>query len=299
MRRKKINPNDKNSHVDFVDEKGDSWQHFEVYHPQIQKWMNVTGETDVKKSPWYGHCADEINWEKRVIIQATMQKHLDHSISSTVNLPYDVSEEVVAKIYETAWKSGCKGITVYREGCRSGVLVNKGGKISLPHNDAPKRPQGLNAEIFAVNYKKEKLYVAVGFWEDGSPYEVFTGINFRHQVEHDKGKIVKNGRGKYVFHAENEEYHLNNGHNDPNADALTRMVSAGLRHGADLSFIVHQLEKTQGDLTSFAKVLSRVLKKFIKDGTKVSGENCPDCGGTLMRENGCSTCSNCGHSKCG
>jgi ribonucleoside-diphosphate reductase alpha chain len=164
-RRKKINVNDSNSRVDFVDAHGDKWQEFKVYHPQVERWMKMTGETDVKKSPWYGCCASDVDWEKRVIIQATIQNHIDHAISSTVNLPADVSEEAVATIYTTAWKHGCKGITVYREGCRSGVLVrNEDKKTTIPKTDAPKRPMELDGEIFATTYKKDKLYVAVGFY---------------------------------------------------------------------------------------------------------------------------------------
>lgn len=298
LRRKKVNSSDSHAKVDFVDAQGDAWQHFQVYHPQITKWMEITGETDVKKSPWYKSCASDIDWEKRVLIQAKIQKHIDHAISSTVNLPQDVSEDVVAKIYETAWKAGCKGITVYREGCRSGVLV-KNENTSLPKHDAPKRPKELNGEIFATTYKKDKLYVAVGFYGDNHDiYEVFTGVNSKHLIHHAQGKIRKNARGKYVFiYGNGEEYHLTNGNNDDSADALSRMVSCALRHGSDINFIVHQLEKTEGDLHSFSKVVARVLKKYIKDGTKISGENC-ECGGVLQRQNGCSVCVTCGASKC-
>jgi ribonucleoside-diphosphate reductase alpha chain len=297
IRRKKINPNDKHIQVDFVDTKGDSWQHFEVYHPQVEKWMQTTGQKDTTKSPWFGCTANDINWEKRVKIQAVIQKHLDHAISSTVNLPSTATEADVAKIYETAWRYGCKGITVYRDGCRSGVLVNK-VQSGISKNNAPKRPKELQGEIFAVNHKRDKLYVAVGFLGD-DVYEVFTGVNNHDEIKHSKGIIRKNTRGKYDFIYENNTFHLNNGHNDDSADALTRVISGGLRHGMDMSFIVHQLEKTQGDLTSFAKVLARVLKKYIKDGTKISGENCAVCGGELSRENGCVTCKSCGNSKCG
>jgi ribonucleoside-diphosphate reductase alpha chain len=298
-RRKKINSNDRNSRVDFVDAQGDSWQHFDVYHPQVERWMKITGEKDLTKSPWHGACASDIDWGKRVMIQATIQNHIDHAISSTVNLPSDVSEDVVAQIYETAWRAGCKGITVYREGCRSGVLVKDLGKLHIQHNDAPKRPTVLPGEIFATTCKKDKLYVAVGFLE-GDPYEVFTGLNQKDAIHYAKGKIHKDARGKYAFvYEDGSKYHLTNGHNDDSADALTRLISSNLRHGANISFIVHQLEKTRGDLFTFSKVLARVLKKYIKNGTKITGENCPSCGGELSREEGCATCKGCGHSKCG
>lgn len=301
MRRKKVNPGDKGFTVDFVDNKGDSWQHFEVNHVPLQEWMRVTGETDIKKSPWYGCCANDINWERRVKLQAVLQKHIDHSISSTVNIPHTATEADVAKIYETAWLEGCKGITVYREGCRSGVLVNHDQKSvnGLVHTSAPKRPVELKGEIFALMYKKEKLYVAVGLWEDGSPYEIFTGINFRSKIEHAVGKIVKLSRGKYNFEDDNKDvYELTNGHSNSEADALTRCLSAALRHGTDIQYLVHQLEKTKGDLTSFSKVISRVLKKYIKDGTKISGEECLECKSQLIRKEGCAICPQCGYSKC-
>lgn len=300
LRRKKINPNDKNAHVDFVDKNGDSWQNFKVYHPALEDWMKVTGQDDITKSPYHKCYSADIEWETRVDLQATIQKHIDHAISSTVNLPSNATEADVAKIYERAWKSGCKGITVYREGCRSGVLVSdtKEKTKSIIKNDAPKRPAELQGQIFAINYKNQKLYAAIGFLNN-EPYEIFTGINFRHQIESAKGKIVKRARGKYFFITEsNDEYHLTNGHCDENADSLTRMISCALRHGSDIGFIVSQLEKTTGDLLSFSRVLARVLKKFINNGTKVSGEECPECKDKLIRSNGCKQCASCGWTAC-
>jgi len=299
-RRKKIVSGDQNAKVDFIDDSGDKWQEFEVMHPKLKIWMEVTGEKDWKKSPWYGCCSNDIDWKQRVKLQAAAQRHIDHSISSTINLPSDISEAKVSEIYETAWEQGCKGITVYREGCRSGVMINKRADEVITKTTAPKRPKELPAQIFAIDYKKEKLYVAVGLLNN-EVYEVFTGINFRHKIDNAKGKNIKRARGKYSFLAEDgSEYELTNGHTDENADALTRVISAGLRHGCDVGFLVHQLEKTTGDLTSFAKVLARVLKKFIKDGTIIKGEACPSCNkDSLRRESGCVVCVNCGFSKCG
>lgn len=299
VRRKKINPNDKHVQVDFVDGSGDSWQHYKVYHPPLKAWMAATGKTNIEDSPYHAQYAADIDWKFRVLLQAAIQEHLDHAISSTVNLPNSATEDDVALIYNTAWKAGCKGITVYRDGCRSGVLVNNETKeTKLLKTTPPKRPKELKAEIFATSYKKDKLYVAVGFLGD-EPYEVFTGSNAKQDFKTAKGLIRKNSRGRYVFVTEDgEEYLLTNGHNDENADALTRMISCALRHGSDIEFVVHQLEKTEGDLFAFAKVVARVLKKYIPDGTKISGDNCPSCGNQLVRENGCSSCKNCGWSKC-
>lgn len=299
-RRKKVNHADKNTKVDFIDQNGDKWQEFTVYHPKIQEWMEVTGKTDVTKSPWYDCTANDIDWINRVKMQAVAQRHVCHAISSTINLPNNVTEETVSEIYKTAFKAGCKGMTIYRDGCRTGVLVVKETqpKDKILKTIAPKRPKSVVGQLFTLKYKKEDLYVAVGIL-NGDVYEVFTGVNPKHKIEHGIGNIVKNARGKYVFITlEGDEYHLNNGNSDENADALCRTLSAALRHGCDLHFLVHQLEKTKGDLMSFSKVICRVLKHFIKDTTKIAGEECPDCKSALIRENGCKTCKSCGWSAC-
>lgn len=306
-RRKKVNPNDKNARIDFTDPNGDTWQNFEVYHPRVKQWMEITGETDVKKSPWYKCCAEDIDWSARVRLQAAAQKHIDHAISSTVNLPENVTEDKVAEIYETAWKAGCKGITVYRKNCRTGVLIEKDAPKAdaIVKTQAPKRPDSLRAEVHHPVIKGQNYYVVVGLYGI-DPYEVFTGVNDDKKKElfipkADKhGKVIKRGRKNYYFVSESgEEYLLTNGHADDSADALARMISTGLRHGSDINFIVHQLEKTNGDLMSFSKVLARTLKKYIQDGSVVSGEECPTCKNKhLKRQEGCATCLNCGWSKC-
>jgi len=317
-RRKKINLSDENVKVDFVDELGQKWQHFEVYHPKIREWMQVTGETDLTKSPWYKCTADEIDWKNRVRLQAAMQCHLDHAISSTINLPEDVTEDKVAEIYTTAWKAGVKGITVYRKNCRAGVLIDKPEvkKESIIKNDAPKRPNELKADAYFVKTKGESYYVVIGLLNN-EPYEVFTGKNLewapftgdnREEVirilPDDLGdnlfiKKIKRGLYELVDINNDKKYVLNNGHSDDNAEALTRMISTSLRHGADISFVVHQLEKTKGDMSAFAKVISRTLKKYIKDGTKVHGETCASCqSSSLERGDGCVICKNCGWTKC-
>ena len=307
-RRKKINPTDKNAKVDFVDQNGDSWQEFTVYHPKVQKWMEITGEKDLTKSPWHGCCAEEINWVDAVRLQAAAQKYIDHAISKTVNLPENVAVEEVAKIYEAAWKYGVKGCTIYRSNCRTGVLVDKSkeekSKDKIQKNDAPKRPASIDAEVHFSKVKGDDYYVVVGLLE-GDPYEVFAGINTEGDKQIvkknvNKGKLKKKTRGQYSLVAGTDEFALSGIHNHENGDSLCRMLSTALRHGADINFVVHQLEKTQGDLSSLSKVLARSLKKYIKDGSAVSGENCGQCEtGKLERQDGCVICKSCGWTKCG
>lgn len=306
-RRKKINPGDEGFRIDFVDNQGDAWHQFDVYHPALKVWMEITKETDISKSPWYKCCANDIDWEKRVKLQGILQKHIDHSISSTVNLPFSATEADVEKIYTAAWKYGCKGITVYRDGCRSGVLVNNETESlsDIQPSAAPKRPQDMVGELHHFVIDGRKYYVAVGLYgRNRKPYEVFTGLNeTRKEIFIPKtirhGKISKRSRGQYVFICdEGEEYELTNGHSNDTADALTRIISTALRHGTDIAFIVHQLEKTKGPIICFSRALARTLKKYIQDGTKIYGEECPSCGGKLVRKEGCVACSQCGYSKC-
>lgn len=329
-RRKKITHEDKNVKVDFVDNVGDKWQEFAVLHPRLKDWIQYTlnklpdnHDKDinelikypeilveyVKESPWYNCCAEDLNWPDRVKLQSVAQKHIDHAISSTLNLPEDVSVQKVADIYETAWRHGCKGITIYRKNCRTGVLVDSKAKqsnLSIHYNAAPKRPKELTGRLHFFTVKGDKYYVAVGFLNDDQPYEIFTGFNKEKRHEYipkdaKEGVIVKNKRGDYTFKdsVKGEEYKLNNGHSDESADALTRLISCALRHGSELGFIVHQLEKTEGDLTSFSKCLARTLKCYIKDGTKISGESCDLCGSSnIQRDSGCYVCKDCGGSKC-
>jgi len=304
-RRKKINENDKDIRVDFVDENGDKWQEFKVYHPKIKVWSEITGETNIEKSPWYSACAEDIDWESRVKIQCVANKHNDHSISSTVNLPEDVPKEEVAKIYETAWKNGAKGITVYRKNSRSGVLIDdkKKEEQKIFKTDAPKRPKILPCDIYHCSVRKNPFFVIIGL-HLGEPYEVFAGKDNDNLFQRNlkEGLLKKIKRGQYALcdiSDENNILHENIGrYINEDQEAVTRLVSTALRHGTDISFVVHQLEKTQGDLQSFAKALSRILKKYISNGTAIHGEDCPECGGKLVRQEGCVMCS-CGFSKCG
>ena len=314
-RRKKVNPEDTNVRIDFVDKTGDAWQNFDVYHPRLVQWMSITGECDIKKSPWYGCCASEINWENRVKLQSVATKHIDHSISSTINLPERATVEDVAKIYETAWQSGIKGITVYRENSRIGVLVNKESSKddcddckkpnrsdikSINKTHAPKRPKELPCDIYHVTVKGEIYFVIVGLLA-GEPYEIFAGKNGQIKKSADKALLRKVKRGFYdLILSDNTEVPNLGNYSNEDQEALTRMISISLRHGADISFVVHQLEKVKGDLQSLAKAVARSLKKYIKEQTLVTGETCENCKmeNTLVREQGCVVCKQCGWSKC-
>ena len=301
-KKKKININDKESRVDSVDQNGDKWTHFKIYPSAVKEWMDVTGKTNLEESPWHNNCALNLDWETRVKIQATAQKHIDHSISSTVNLPHDVSVDEVKKIYELAWKLGCKGITVYRDGCRTGVMViDDSSKDSITKSQSPKRPKELPCDIYHTSVKGEEYFVAVGLYGCGKePYEVFAGKNGTIPKKFKTGILKRVKRGAYSLILDDD--HIINNIIEYEADeeeAMTRMISTNLRHGADISFIVHQLEKTKGELTSFSKSVARTLKKYIDDGQKVTGEECAECRGPLIRQDGCKICAACGWTACG
>ena len=308
IRRKKGNPSDKGFRTDFVDQNGDSWQEFKVYPGAMQDWMDITGETNIEKSPWHGACAYDIDWKIRVKLQATANRHIDHSISSTINLPEDATVSQVSDIYEEAWRSGCKGMTVYRNNCRTGVLVSEKNNESdqrngedIFKNNAPKRPKELPGELHFTKIKGENYFVIVGLMNKVNPYEIFIGNNgFIHKKGTLTGTIKKVKRGVYCGSFEKDiELSSVGKYCSDEEEALTRMASTALRHGADVSFVVHQLEKTKGDLQTAAKALARTLKKYIPDGSEVKGEECEKCKGKLMRESGCVLCKNCGWSRCG
>lgn len=301
-RRKKVNPSDNNARVDFTDQNGDTWQEFTVYHPKVAMWIAITGETDITKSPWYGACANDLNWVDRVNLQAAMQKHCDHAISSTINLPNNVTEDKVAEIYEAAWKSGCKGITVYRDGCRTGVMITKESEKKAEALFV-KRPKILQSVIAHPRVKGQEYFVIVGLNENDKerPYEVFAGKNGFFSKNVDAGVTHKVKRGHYQLLDNDGETIVENitDHLESDEEALTRMVSMSLRDGTDLGYVVQQLEKVKGELNSLSKAMARCLKKFIKDGTEVKGEDCAECNqATLERSNGCVICKSCGWSKC-
>lgn len=305
-RRKKINPNDKSVKVDFVDESGDSWQEFIIYHPKVKEWMRITGETDITKSPWFGCCAEEIDWQQRVKLQAAVNRNIDHSISSTINLPENVTVEEVAKIYETAWKAGCKGVTVYRKNCRSGVLIDtKKKEESITKHDAPKRPKTLKCRIHHVVVKSVKYYIVVGLLGN-DPYEVFVGRN--SNIEGDpiipkskvSGTTTKKKQGEYEIKDENDESItvIQSSQCEEHEEAIARLTSIALRHGSSIQFVSESLSKVRGEMSGFSKSIARVLKTYIVDGVK-SSEKCPECTSEQLEySSGCMTCKQCGYSKC-
>jgi len=322
MRRKKVNPGD-TVRVDFVDQNGDSWTEYPIVHPKFKDWLELNvfdnnGEFEewlqsksfdsieemFKSSPWYGSTANDIDWVKRVEIQGIIQKYTTHSISSTINLPNDISQNEVNVIYEESWKRGLKGVTVYRDGCRTGVLVNTTTKPKQPvfeYKDAPKRPTELPVDIHHIKIKNQNYTVIVGMMDE-KPYEVFAVPVILCQ-EYNSGFLSKKARGNYNLTCSlDEQVSIVNNITSNMTDeeqAITRLISTSLRHGTDIKFIVEQLQKIEGELNSFTKVISRVLKTYIPNGSK-STLSCMECGSdAVIFEEGCSKCKNCGSSKCG
>lgn len=291
-RRKKGNPGDKDFRTDFVDLSGDNWMEFEVLHPKLKEWMQVTSETDINKSPWYNCCAEEINWINRVRLQSAAQKHVCHSISSTLNLPENVSVEEVAKIYETAWKLGLKGITVYRKNCRTGVLVEK-------KEEKKKRPRSIPCDVHHISSQGKNFFVLIGL-QDNKPFEIFAGKNNIIDPEIKSGEIIKMKRPKlYKFIDKSGDLEISpiTMASSDIEEALTRMMSVAIQNGTPISLIITQLEKCQGTIHTFAKCIARILKKYVKDGTEAK-EKCPECNNQLIFENSCKICKNCGYSAC-
>lgn len=249
--------------------------------------------------------ASDLTVEEHLRDMKGFAKWVDSSISKTVNLPNDYPYEDFKDLYLKAYESGVlKGITTYRTGTMMNVLAAASGKFAVPRTVAPKRPEKVNGELHHFVIDGRKYYTAVGLDDDGNPFEVFTGVNQTRGEIYipkvvKKGIIQKKCRGEYVFLGDDgETYELTNGHSNDTADALTRSISGGLRHGEDISFVVHQLEKTEGPMLCFSKVLGRTLKKYIKDGTCICGEECPECKSKMIRKEGCAVCPQCGYSKC-
>ena len=317
MRRKKINQmTDPNARVDYVDDTGDAWQEFDVYHHGFKKWMDVTGDDKVENSPYYGATSNDIDWVQKVKVQAAAQKWICHAISNTTNLPNDADIETVKKIYMEGWKSGCKGVTIYRDGCRSGVLVSSDenkeeNTDKFQPQSAPRRPESLECSIHHATIKGEAWTILVGLM-DGKPYEVMGGLQKFIEIprKYKKGIIIK-----HPYKTKNSRYDLHIGKNgdsfvikdivsvfdNPNHAGYTRTISLALRHGAPIQYIVEQLQKdTEMDMFSFSKVIARVLKTYITDGTRASAgilEGCCDTPNVVYQE-GCATCTTCGSSKC-
>lgn len=321
-RRKKLRQSeiDNGARVDHVDALGDKWQEYDVYHHGLKAWMDATGETDIEKSPYNKATSNDVDWVASVDLLAAAQKWTEHSISKTINLPKHVSEDLVSEVYMRAWKLGIKGVTVYRDGCRDGVLVAADKKDepkapeSIVDRHAPKRPKTLECDINRATVKGEKYVVLVGLLE-GRPYEVFCGLSDKLEVpkRFEKGKLVKNGKNKDGLSTYNLHIDLGEGDelvvkdvatmfDNATYSSFTRMTSLSLRHGVPVQFVCEQMSKSlDEDMQSFAKVLSRVLKKYIPDGTAPASEKkCLSCGSTSVAyQQGCVTCLSCGSSKCG
>jgi ribonucleoside-diphosphate reductase alpha chain len=300
-RRKKGNLTDTNFRCDFTDQNGDNWMEFEYIHPKVKIWQDITGKTDIKESPWYGCCAEDINYKDRIKIQSTMQKYIDHSISSTINLPENTTIEEVGEIYKLAWKSGLKGITIYRKNCRTGVILDNSKK------DDPKRPRELPCDVHFTSSGGKPYMVLVGLMNN-EPYEIFALENSRLSSISQKiktGTIIRKKKGFYkaIFKDDDMEFSPITDFCSDMEEAISRLVSTSLRAKVDLNLVTIQLEKTggtNGSVHSYAKALSRVLKKYIKDGTNIDGELCPDCQSPLVRKDGCWACASesCSYSKC-
>ena len=341
-RRRKINPQEKDVRIDFVDEEGIAWTEYPVFHHKFETWLELNGydvnvvrtmdnaqlDEVVKKSPYYKATANDVDWLKKVEMQGRLQRHVDHSISVTVNLPSDITEEMVAKVYETAWKSGCKGCTVYRDGSRSGVLITeeKKTKESEFHDThAPKRPKRLKGEIHRFQNSLEKWIAVVGL-KDGRPYEIFTGKNenglsylpnnlkeceivkqiFEVEEPDENGKLVKVRKKRYdiEYIDANGERQVHTGLNhafNPEFWNYAKFISAVLRHGMPLLYtweLIDSLNFKEDYINTWKNGVARVIKKYIKDGIEVN-KKCPNCGSDHLEfKEGCLTCMACGSSKC-
>lgn len=321
IRRKKVNKGDR---VDFVDEVGVEWQNFPVLHEQFKNWMvgyvGLHGGHTVndyspeelqalfEKSPWYGSTANDIDWKKRVEIQAIIQKYITHSISSTINLPNNVTEAEVSEIYMHSWKEGLKGVTVYRDGSRSGVLITeeKPKLVTFNENHAPKRPKSLPCKIVRFNNNYEKWIAFVGMM-DNKPYEVFTGkadtVDLPINIEvGEVKKIIGDDKKRYDFIYDGGVVENISKVSSENYWNYGKLISSMLRHGMPLHFVVDTIQTLTWDndnINTWKNGIARALKKFIKDG-KVEGIKCQDCKSeNVIFEEGCSKCLDCGSSKCG
>ncbi|MCX6303881.1 MAG: adenosylcobalamin-dependent ribonucleoside-diphosphate reductase [Bacteroidetes bacterium] len=334
-RRRKVNPNDKNVKITFKDEVGDTWEEYNVFHHNFVTWLVVNGynvdevsampEKElrgiIKQSPFYKATANDVDWVAKVKMQGAVQKWVDHSISVTVNVPNDAKEEMISTIYETAWREGCKGMTVYRDGSRSGVLVNNDAKDKkkkdkgdeFVETKAPHRPDRLEADIVRFQNDHEKWIAVVGIL-NGRPYEIFTGVaeDFWIPTWVLKGWIVKtrpdNVGSRYDFQFEDRQGYkitiegLSRSFNKEYWN-YAKLISGILRHGMPLPFVVNIISKLHFEVDSintWKNGIERALKKFIPDGTKAAEHACPKCNENgLVYQEGCLVCKSCGYSHCG
>lgn len=343
-RRRKVNPNDADVHVDFVDEVGDSFEEYIVYHRKFLEWMRVNGidtekrytqeEIDalVAKSPYYKATANDVDWLMKVRMQGAIQKWVDHSISVTVNLPNDVDEALVNKLYVEAWRSGCKGCTIYRDGSRSGVMIavskkdkkkadkEKETATEMPakqlHNVVEVRPKELECDVVRFQNNKEKWVAFVGLL-DGYPYEIFTGLQDDEEgialpKTVTKGKIIKqiepDGKRRYDFQFENKRGYKTTVEGlsekfNPEYWNYAKLISGVLRYRMPIDHViklVSSLQLKDQSINTWKNGVERALKKYVVDGTEAKGQVCPVCGHeTLVYQEGCLICKNCGASRCG
>ncbi len=335
-RRRKVNPNDKNVTVDFVDENGDSWEEYSVFHHKFVTWMEANGHSTTKhytheeleelvaQSPYYKATANDVDWMKKVQMQGRIQKWVDHSISVTINLPADATEELVGQLYEEAWKSGCKGVTVYRDGSRSGVLISNNEKkdkdekqVCFPYDeDRLVRPKELKCDVVRFQNNRDKWIAFVGL-KDNRPYEIFTGIADDEEgillpKTVTEGKIIKTtddeGNKRYDFQFTNKRGFKTTveglSHKfDKEFWNYAKLISGVLRYGMPLDQVVKLVSSLQLDsesINTWKVGVERSLKKYIPDGTQIAEQPCPNCGEkALVYQEGCLTCKSCGYSKCG
>ena len=328
-RRRKVNPNDNNAKVSFYDAEGQAWEEYNVLHHKFAVWAEINGynveemkykyseeelQAVIAKSPYNNATANCVNWVNKVKMQGAIQKWVDHSISVTVNIPKETTEDVVDKIYQTAWESGCKGMTIYRDGSRDGVLVSGNTKPNTVFTEtkAPKRPKKLEAEIIRFQNDKEKWIAVVGLYE-GRPYEIFSGKadSFVLPNTIEKGWVIRMKEGsepaRYDFQfLDNDGYKVT-------IEGLSRMfkkeywnyaklISGILRHGMPIANVIELISKLTLDtdsINTWKNGIARALKRYVKDGTVVEGEKCPQCGEPIIYTGGCKQCSSCGWSKCG
>ena len=321
-RRRKVNEEDENAKVAYVDDMGDAFEEFEVFHPKLKKWMDVTGKTDISESPYAGATAPEIDWAKRVEMQALVQKYTTHSISSTINLASDVSVDLVGDIYIESWKKGLKGITVYRDGSRSGILVASEDKKKDKKLDDcfaetifPKRPKKIKAKVVRFQNDYDKWVAVVGLINN-RPYEVFTGKledAFLLPTWLEEGFVIKNkddeGRSRYDFQfADKQGYKVTLEGLSRTFDKeywnYAKLISGVLRHGMPIPYVVdliNNLNMYDENINTWKNGIARTLKQFVIDGTQAADKKCGACGDPegLIYEEGCLKCKNCGDTKCG